>query len=137
MIDQDLQNAYEKATYQIVDPPISWLIGDTVPRLDALFIEHSVRTGCFVTAHNPYSILTPVEENQSNQERLFQLIQVKGWPYYAGWGLDPAGVWPPEASFLVLGLSEKESKLIGRQFRQNAVVFLEIGAPAQLLPCRD
>lgn len=135
MIDQDLQNAYEKAIYEIFDPPISWSIGDLVPALDALLEEHQIRTACLITAHNPGSVLVPLNKNQEQQGLLIQLVEQYKWTYLPGQGGDPSGNWPPEDSLLILGLNEVESTELGQQFRQNAVVFLEIGKPAQLLFC--
>lgn len=137
MIDQRLQNAYEKAIYRIFLPPISWKIGDHVPELEHILAEHEKTSACFVTAYNPASISLNKAENEMRQNQLIEVVKAYDWPYFIGQGEDETGYWPAEASLLLLGLSEAESKSIGQQFGQNAVVFLEIGAPARLLFCSD
>ncbi len=135
MFDQDLQNAYEKAIYEIFDPPISWSIGGLVPAIDALLEEHQITTACLITAHNPKSIIVAVDKNQEQQDLLVQFVEQNEWTYFIGQGNDSSGSWPSEDSLLILGLNEIESTQLGRKFEQNAVVFLEIGKPAQLLFC--
>lgn len=50
--------------------------------------------------------------------------------------IDPAKLWPTEKSFFVLGLDLNTSKSLGRQFNQNAIVWIGSNAIPQLILLR-
>lgn len=137
MIDEELEKAYKNALYRIFNPNISWQIGEHSPALDRLLQEHHTQSASFITACNPQSVILPTCENKRRQSSLLAEIKAQGWPYLEGQGEDPSGNWAPEASFLVFGHSRTTAQELGRQFGQNAVVFLALGEAACLLPCFD
>jgi len=137
MIDEELEKAYKNALYRIFNPDISWQIGELSPALDRLLQEHHTQSASFITAYNPQSIILSTAENQKRQSKLLAEIKAQDWQYLEGQGEDPSGNWPAEASFLVFGHSRTAAQELGRQFGQNAVVFLTLGEAACLLPCFD
>ena len=53
-----------------------------------------------------------------------------------GTGFDPRGTWPEERSFLVLGLDLEASRALGREFKQNAIVWSGSDAIPRLILLR-
>jgi hypothetical protein len=43
--------------------------------------------------------------------------------FLPGLGKDPDGIWPPEISILILGLSLEAGKTLAQKYRQNAFVW--------------
>ena len=137
MIDQDLQNAYEKAVYSISKPPISWKVGNKSPELDELLRSYDVTVATFITAYNPKSMQLAKKENQVRNAELANVLNQAGYTYINGQGEDPEGVWLAEASYLVLGMGIKEALPLGRRFVQNAVLIIAMGKPVRLLLCSN
>lgn len=133
--DEQLKTAYQQAVYLIFEPPISWKIGVLAPEIEALLHVHQAETAIFITAANPYSQICSDQKNKENLLDLEKWIEEKQLTYFKGQGEDPLGVWPPEESFLLLGLNAKEGVTLGRYWQQNAVVLLEKGCPPTLLWC--
>ena len=52
---------------------------------------------------------------------------------FEGEGRGLTGTWTPEASFLVLGMSRRDAEVVGKHFRQNAVVWGAIAQEAELV----
>lgn len=135
--DEQLKTAYEQAVYRIFTPALYWKIGDQLPQIDTLLQDHSVNSAIFITACNPFSQLCTPAENQQKTAALALWLDQQGLTAISGQGEDPNGVWPPEHSFLILGVNAQEGKLLGRQWQQNAVVQLRAGQPVKLLWCDD
>jgi hypothetical protein len=53
-----------------------------------------------------------------------------------GAGSDPSGGWPPEESFLVLGLGLEAARTLGREFHQNALLWTDHDAIPRLILLR-
>lgn len=49
---------------------------------------------------------------------------------------DPSEIWPAEKSFFVLSLDLNASKSLGRQFNQNAIVWISNDAIPRLILLR-
>jgi hypothetical protein len=47
-------------------------------------------------------------------------------------GKDPTGVWTPEPSWLILGITRPKAIAIGQKFEQNAIVYGELNQAAEL-----
>jgi hypothetical protein len=133
--DEQLKTAYQQAVYRIFQPPISWRIGVLAPEIEVLLHDYKVKTAIFITAANPYSQIFSAQKNKENLLDLEKWIEEKQITAFKGQGEDPQGVWPPEESFLLLGLNAKEGVALGHYWQQNAVVLLETGSPPTLLWC--
>jgi hypothetical protein len=125
-----LRAAYRRARYEAGGVPVR--IGRHSPRLDALLARlgggrPGVPRGGLVTAWNPLGRRLPEGRNRRRQERLDQAIRhLPGLPAQSGEGL-----WREEQR-LVLA-PPRRLAMLGRRFRQNAVVLLVRGRPARLL----
>ena len=75
-------------------------------------------------------------ENQAATIRLREQL-IRYFPHiYRGESIDPAGEWPAEASFLVLGIDSATAGIIGRKFNQNAIVYVGTDAIPRLVLLR-
>ncbi len=106
-------------------------IGVRSRSLDRLLTWHGQRTWAFVTAWNPFSQITPAEQNAFWQRDLESEILRRGWLAFAGQGQGEG--WAAEASVLILGITESEAVDLGRTYRQAAVVVGSLGEPARLM----
>ena len=133
MIPKDLIEAYESADYVVfAEPELVLKIGEPSARLDALLQSEQSSTAAFVTAANPRSEKKSAAENAAALAVLDQVIAAAGYPWRAGEGREPDGSWV-EPSRLVIGIYRENAEALGRLFGQNAIVFVEKGAPPELL----
>src|SRR5664280_77533 len=63
-------------------------------------------------------------------------LSARGFAFLAGEGRGEIGEWPPESSILAFGMSRAQAASIGRRFRQNAIVYVSLGRPAELVMLR-
>jgi hypothetical protein len=130
------QKVYEAAEYRVQDYPHDFVIkvGQPCKSIDALCWDYSVASAIFITAYNPRSQRKEDRENQLAQVRLRQrLDELNAATVLKGLSVDPEGVWPPEPSFLALGLSTEEGRRLAADFGQNALLFIEVGQAVKLL----
>ncbi len=108
-------------------------VGERSFSVERLMAGHKAVTAAFITADNPYSWPLGRMENGNRRRRFRAVLRQRGLKsvHGAGYGID--GRWPPEESPLIFGLSEATAAGLGRAFRQNAVVFIRRGKPAQLI----
>jgi hypothetical protein len=94
--------------------------------VDALLARLGAAQGGFVTAWNPYSRRRPAGWNARMQARL--VLAARRWPAAAGRGGD--GGWWEE--HLLVAADPRCLGVLGRRFRQAAIVLVRRGAPARL-----
>jgi len=127
----DFKEQYEKALYFVngLNTPIK--VSSINIEVESLLEERNIDTWAYLTAFNPQSIQLSLEENQLRNMRLFkdlrsfQLVEDKGY--------DPNGEWPPENSYLILGINLNEASQLALKYNQSAFVYGEKGNPAQLI----
>lgn len=101
--------------------------------LAALMRQHGVATAAYLTACNPYSVRVPDAANRAANEQLRIALLAADAFIFHGEAIDPASVWPPEPSFLALGLALATARELGVRFRQNAILFADDDAVPRLL----
>ncbi len=108
-------------------------------RSDAL-VQQFASTGCtsavFITAYTPFSQPQSEEANRAAQVRLGDELASLGRPVLDGVGADPKGRWPPEPSYLVLGVLLEAAQALGRRYQQNALVWVGADAVPELMLLR-
>ena len=104
--------------------------------VDRLFARMHARNGAFITAWNPFSKELSFGANEHRDHELKRYLNVRGFAFVEGEGRGRTGDWPPEPSILVFGISRREASAIGRRYRQNAVVYVSYGRPAELIMLR-
>jgi len=115
---------------------VAIVIGQRTPRLDALLDGDGHACWCFVTAWNPGSQPLGQVENEVRNAGLRARLEAEGFTCLPGEGRGQAAEWPPEASFLVLGLPLEQGVAVGREEGQIAIVYGERGGTARLVDCR-
>lgn len=132
---QELISAYMATRFE-AETPIGMIvlrIGETNAALADLLERAAVDCAAYLTAWNPGSVPQSAARNANAQRRLLREIESRACPYYGGYGRDPTGVWPPEHSLLVLGLSLEETCELGRRFGQAAIVVVDAAATPRLV----
>jgi hypothetical protein len=99
----------------------------------ALHRRHAVSCSAFLTACNPRSQLRGDEQNRRAQCELESLLARQGYACVPGRAVDPAGLWPDEASVLALGVPASEAAKLAHHFGQNALLVMAADAVPQLL----
>jgi Protein of unknown function (DUF3293) len=125
-ISAELEKAYREAFYVIHwgDENIVLKVGHANPELAALMKIHVTTSAAFLTAFNPYSILSTTEENLHNQHSLISDIHSLGLIGIVGEGGDSSNLWPSEPSVLVLGISLQNAELLADRYGQNGFLWI-------------
>lgn len=124
LLPQDLIAAYTSTRYvTFAEPAFVLRIGEASADLRSLYRRRGIRSAAFLTAWNPYSRPTPLEQNEAAQTELRQRLAQEGLSLLEGEGRGADGDWPPEPSILALGCSKRLAKKLGHQFGQNAIVW--------------
>jgi hypothetical protein len=135
MMTPGLLAAYHATHYQVKHPRGAFTLRTDNPstELATLLMETGSRCAAFITACNPYSWPVGDAENALAQQQLAGELQQHGYAAIPAIGLDPAGEWQGEESFLVPGLDLEEAKALGRQYAQNAILWMDMDAVPQLV----
>jgi hypothetical protein len=104
--------------------------------VDGLLTRMKARSGAFITAWNPFGKRQSDGTNAYWDRELKGYVSTRGFAFLTGEGRGENGNWPPESSILVFGMSRAQAASIGRRFRQNAIVYVLMGRPAELVMLR-
>jgi hypothetical protein len=134
----DLVVAYRATDYVAFNDSRAFLIrvGRHSLVIDGLLTRMKTRSGAFIAAWNPFSKRLTAESNAYWDRELKSYLDVRGFSYLAGEGRGEIGDWPAESSIFAFGLSRIQAATIGRRFRQNAIVYVPFGRPAELIMLR-
>jgi hypothetical protein len=131
----DLLEAYRTTRFVAYDGDreVLALIGEAAPEMDALLERMAARSGVFITAWNPRSIVLSPERNAAAAERLAARIAAEGFRAlpHRGFSADPA--WQPEEGLFVLDIDFDYAVAMAAAFGQNAITAVAFGRPAFLL----
>jgi hypothetical protein len=78
----------------------------------------------FVTAYNPYSVVTHDTINEQQQNELISLVTTLKLKYINGYSCDKFGNWK-EPSLLVFGCNLHVAFSISKRFKQNAFIWMK------------
>jgi hypothetical protein len=124
LIDPATVQAYRETHFRVLgDASIVLQIGTANDALAALHHAFSVASSAFITACNPFSRVCGDRDNAARQAALSRDLKQLGVGHLDGVGEHPSGNWPPEPSFLVLGVSLDDACAVGRRHEQNAIVW--------------
>lgn len=137
-IPAKLIQCYVAAHYQarIDSDTLTLHIGQHCEPLSKLMKEYGTQCALYITAYNPHSQSQPIETNLIASKQLCNRLSSHSSQVFAGKSLDPSGKWPVEPSFLALGIDLATSKVLGKQFDQNAIVWLDFDAIPRLVLLR-
>ncbi len=137
-----LIEAYLGTTYQLgmgqAGPSlrIGEPVGTGPGTVGGMMADAGATCAAFITAWNPHSDDTTTDaENEAAHTRLLnRLTSFPGVTVHEGEGVGESPEWMPERSVLAVGLSSTDASTLGREFRQNAVVWVgEDGVPQLVL----
>jgi hypothetical protein len=111
-------------------------IGEWSAEVDRALSHGGASRAVYVTAWNPHGRTAPRHWNARALARLRAAIRAEARLFIEGHGRGHDGTWPPEASLLVFGPRRAAAASLGRRLRQNAMVFVRRGAPAELVALR-
>jgi hypothetical protein len=134
-VDPALLAAYA-ATHYVVkgsEPSFVLHVGQSSAELQVLQQQHGVACSSFLTAWNPGSRRRANEINEAAQAELEATLREAGFPLFAGIGMDPGGDWPGEPSVLVLGIGREHAERLGRQYGQNAILWIAADAVPEMV----
>ena len=121
---------YEETTYQC--QLIAIRVGQRHPALDEVLRCNDLTEWAFVTAWNRNGVLETMSSNKQGNEQLLEEAKQKGYIILPGWGIGDDRCWPPEASFLLLGINEQAAIALAQKYQQRALVVGESGGIAKL-----
>jgi Protein of unknown function (DUF3293) len=129
---------YLTTEYVLRERGYEWVItvGRRLPTVERGLSRHHARCGVFVTAWNPHGRRLDRSHNVRAQMRLRARLRAGAWRFAEGCGRGRNPGWSPEPSLLVFGMNRRLAAALGRQLRQNAVVFASRSRPAELMALR-
>ena len=137
VITKSAIQAYLETNYHVHGAtPLTLNIGAANAGLAALHTSHSVESSAYVTACNPFSQALDDSANDARQAVLARELHQHGQTYIKGIGQHPTNGWTGEQSFLVLGLSREDAKMLGARHEQNAIVWCDQDAKPELVLLR-
>ena len=125
-ISPELVKAYSEADYVVrtADKNIVLRVGEANPELARLMMQYEVSFAAYLTAFNPFGVVSSLQENELNQIMLIKDIHSLGLEYLLGEGRDVANLWASESSVLALGISFQSAELLAERFQQNAFLWI-------------
>ena len=133
----ELIDAYLNTDF-IIETPAGELImrcGENDTAIDDLVQSFGKSECAFITAHNPGSRKLSVFENAHRHEMLLCEVRGMGCPHLPGRGVDRDGIWEPEESLFIIGISRTQAQELGHAFDQIAIVVKMLSYPAELVLC--
>lgn len=131
-----LEAIYRRAIYRVHledDLAVDLAVGRPSPELDRWLAARGAARWGLVTAVNPRSRRLPERDNEVRLARLLTRLRATGLELRAGVGLDPAGEWPAEPSFLVVAAGAAELTRWAAEFEQAAFLAGAAGGAVRLV----
>ena len=135
MPDDALLEAYRTTQFVAYDGDrqVVATIGKQAPAMDELLHRLAARSGVFITAWNPRSIVLPRERNVAAAGRLAARVAAEGFRALPHRGISADPAWHPEEGLFVLDIDFAYAIAMAADFGQNAVTAVTLGQPAVLL----
>ena len=132
---QKLLDAFRATTYRVYAPnaDLNLRVGQANPSLDALLDRTAHTRWTYLTAFNPGGQMRDEPENIVAQKKLLDVLIKGSWIFYPGETTADDGQWPPEPSFLVLGMARSDGVALAQKFAQAAILYGQKGSVAQLI----
>lgn len=137
-IDPALLQKYRETEYHVEGDGHSFVLELDRPSaaLAEIFRERRAASAAFISAFNPYSQATSAAENEAANARLKSLLVDRGFQVIDAFGSDGTPDGWSEPSYLVPGITREAAEALGRDFRQNAIVFAAADAVPRLVLLR-
>ena len=133
-ISNELLESYMLAHYHVYGSPSFILkIGHYSPELNDINKTSSKKIAAFITAFNPASIELSNQENIERNQQFEKKIKILHLDYLHGEGKCNESDSSGEQSFLVFGIDQTEAIRLGKEFGQNAIVWIPENSIPELL----
>ncbi|QDD12965.1 DUF3293 domain-containing protein [Candidatus Methylopumilus rimovensis] len=133
-INNELLASYKLAHYHVYGSPRFILkIGQYSPELHDIYKTSPKKIAAFITAFNPASIELSNQENKERNQQLEEKIKTLHLCYLHGEGKCDENERSGEESFLVFEIDQTEAIRLGREFGQNAIVWIPENSIPELL----
>ena len=120
----EFRDIYQNAKYVVLSSPsIELSIGQRSNPLDELLTKYQQSTACFITACNPWGKDLGNEMNHVKMALIEKDIIKAELPYLHAFGSNNEGTWKEE-SFLIIGIDKQGASQLGRQYEQNAIIWI-------------
>lgn len=136
-ISAGVLQAYRRTSYGVqTAQPFAMCVGQVSKPLQSLMTLHGCHSAAYITACNPTGRSVGNAENARRQAALAIHLRQCGYVFFQGEGRGVDTHWAPEPSFLVLGMPLQAAKVVGRRWRQNAILWCGGDAALQLVLLR-
>lgn len=120
----EFKDIYQNAQYVVLSSPsIELSIGQRSIPLDQLLTKYQQSKACFITACNPWGKVQAEGFNHEKMTELEKDLLKTKLPYFHGFGSNSEGTWGEE-SFLIIGIDKQDASQLGRQYEQNAIIWI-------------
>ena len=99
-------------------------VGEPCAPMRQLTNSSRAKGAAFITAYNPLGIATGESANKQAQAALAARLAGCAREVLSGEGRGRIGDWPPEPSWLALGIDFDDACQLGRAFGQNAIIWV-------------
>ncbi|HNP26565.1 MAG TPA: DUF3293 domain-containing protein [Nitrosomonas sp.] len=137
-ISTDLVTNYCRAVYQVgigVDAFILRIDQYSKPMFELLVLKN-VSNAAIISAYNPLSQVQSHKKNLNAHAALLKILKTDAASFIEGKNIDPSGIWADEKSICIFGVSIETARALGRQFSQNAIVWVDNNAVPRLVLLR-
>ncbi|SEM73012.1 DUF3293 domain-containing protein [Nitrosomonas marina] len=100
--------------------------------MNKLMTAKQVSNAAIITAYNPLGRRQSAQNNREAHVTLQGALDRRAVCLIESTNLDPAGTWPDETGFCVLGVRFETVCALGLRFRQNAIVWIHNDAVPRL-----
>ena len=137
-ITPDKITAYKSTCYCVGETASAFTLRIDVPSEDLQQLYQVTGQNCavFITAFNPYGTEQRSKANLTAHAQLGDYLHAISPRVIEGAGTDPSGEWPPERSFLALGIDHSTACRLGKRVHQDAVVWAGADAVPRLVLLR-
>lgn len=134
MLNDEIISAYKATNYRVLsDPEFRLRVDERSEELLKLYQLTRSNSAAFITAWNPFSEQKSQSENDQSNALLRADLEALGAEILPGFGAWPDDPTKGEDSFFAVGISQKDAELLGRKYKQNAILFAAEDATPRLL----
>lgn len=134
-----LRAAYQAAQYEFNADGRTYTlrVGEQNEAVPDFLKSHNATGAALITAYNPASLqLGQVHNTMANRALMSDLKDAKV-QVFLGEGRDTAGLWPPEPSFLAVGIERSHAEALARKYGQYAMLWIDADGTVSLLELAD
>ena len=132
--EQQFDSAYRNTDYIVYEVDDALRIDEHSMKFDVLLRKYHAKSCIFITAWNPKSQELSRAENEERNKRLLARVRSLGHHQtFPGEGKARTGDWPPEHSYLIVGMTTAMARQLADEFGQNAYLEYTLGGVAKLV----